>query len=81
MDSDSEETHWYSGKSASKSTTSTPTSSKFSSTTDARSWSVASSKPRKSEGDLGAMAVVVKGDGVRDVQLVERGGKGEERNV
>lgn len=43
-------THWYSGNSESKSTCSTPTSSRFSSTIDARSWSVASSTPRKNAG-------------------------------
>lgn len=43
-------THWYSGSSESKSTLSTPTRSRVSSTIEARSWSVASSIPRKSEG-------------------------------
>ena len=52
-------THWYSVTSVSKSTTSTPTNSRFSSTIDALSWSVASSKPRKSvESLLGGMVVV-----------------------
>lgn len=51
-----ESTHWNSGNSASKSTASTPTNSRFSSTIEARSWSVASSKPRKSVAVLGGMA-------------------------
>lgn len=46
-------THWNSGTSTSKSTDSTPTRSSCSSTIDARSWSVASSMPRKwADGDL-----------------------------
>ena len=50
-----EETHWYSGSSESKSTHSTPTSSRLSSTIDARSWSTPNSMPRKRVGppDLG----------------------------
>ena len=53
-------THEYSEISVSKSTTSTPTSSRFSSTIDALSWSVASSKPRKNvESVLGGMVSVV----------------------
>ena len=53
-------THWYSVTSVSKSTTSTPTNSRFSSTIDALSWSVASSKPRKSvERVLGGMVSAV----------------------
>ena len=45
-------THLYSGSSESKSTHSTPTSSKVSSTMDARNWSIPSSIPRKSEGPV-----------------------------
>ena len=45
-------TYWYSDSSESKSTCSTPTSSRFSSTIDARSWSVASSTPRKNAGEV-----------------------------
>lgn len=57
-----EETHWYSGSSESKSTHSTPTSSRLSSTIDARSWSTPNSMPRKRVwppvfGRAGMMAV------------------------
>lgn len=49
-------THWNSDSSTSKSTASTPTSSRLSSTIDARNWSVASSRPRKrDEADFGGM--------------------------
>ena len=43
-------THWYYGSSESKSTHSTPTSSRLSSTIDARSWSTPNSMPRKRDG-------------------------------
>lgn len=44
---DKTNTHWYSGNSVSKSTLSTPTSSRLSSTIVARNWSVANSRPKK----------------------------------
>jgi hypothetical protein len=50
-----EKTHWYSGTSESKSTHSTPISSRLSSTRVARSWSVASSIPRNREDLDGSM--------------------------
>lgn len=55
---DNRTTYWYSATSVSKSTLSTPTSSRLSSTIEARSWSVASSIPKKRAGpDFGTAGI------------------------
>ena len=72
-----EDTHWYSDISVSKSTDSTPTSSRFSSTIEALSWSVASSRPRKSaERALGGMMGLV-GISAADAQRQKESGRSE----
>lgn len=66
------QTHWYSDNSVSKSTHSTPTSSRLSSTIVARSWSVANSSPRKSACPVfGTAGIYFRGLGYMKLGIVD----------